>query len=110
MRVPKDLLSLVNSKEIHRSLGTTDRRAAKALALTLKVKLESEFVQLRQQAILNSRVIQDYSGSKQPVCCRPEVVDDEHADRRGQAGHTPEPVYFPAQLVPGQILTLADFI
>ena len=43
MRVPQDLLTVIKSREIHRSLGTTDGRAAKALALTLKVKLESEF-------------------------------------------------------------------
>ena len=46
MRVPQDLLSVIKSKEIHRSLGTTDGRTAKALATTLKVKLESEFAQL----------------------------------------------------------------
>jgi integrase len=38
------------------------------------VKLESEFVQLRQQAILNSRVIQDYSGLKQPVSALAQTI------------------------------------
>ena len=66
MRVPQDLLSVINTREIHRSLGTTDGRTAKALALTLKVKLESEFAQLRQQAILNSRLIQGPNGQNQP--------------------------------------------
>ncbi len=62
MRVPQDLLSVINAKEIHRSLGTNDGRTAKALAITLKVKLESEFAQLRQQVILNSRLIQGPNG------------------------------------------------
>ncbi len=66
MRVPQDLLSVINTKEIHKSLGTTDGRTAKALATTLKVKLESEFAGLRQQAILNSRLIQDPGGQTQP--------------------------------------------
>ncbi len=66
MRVPQDLLVVIRSKEIHRSLGTTDGRTAKALATTLKVKLESEFAGLRQQAILNSRLIQDPGGQTQP--------------------------------------------
>ncbi len=67
IRVPQDLLSVIKSREIHRSLGTTDGRTANALALTLKVKLESEFAQLRQQTILNSRLIQDPNGQNQPV-------------------------------------------
>ena len=67
MRVPQDLLSVINTKEIHRSLGTNDGRTAKALAITLKVKLESEFVGLRQQAILNSRLIQGLNGQSQPI-------------------------------------------
>ncbi len=66
MRVPQDLISVIQSREIHRSLGTTDGRTANALATTLKVKLESEFAQLRQQAILNSRLIQDPNGQTQP--------------------------------------------
>jgi integrase len=66
IRVPQDLLSVINAKEIHRSLGTNDGRTAKALAITLKVKLESEFAQLRQQAILNSRLIQGPNGQNQP--------------------------------------------
>jgi len=66
MRVPQDLLAVIRSKEIHKALGTTDGRTAKALATTLKVKLESEFAGLRQQAILNSRLIQDPNGQNQP--------------------------------------------
>jgi integrase len=66
MRVPQDLLSVIKSKEIHRSLGTTDGRTAKALALTLKVKLESEFAGLRQQVILNLRLVQNPIGQSQP--------------------------------------------
>ena len=67
MRVPQDLLSVINTREIHRSLGTTDGRTAKALATTLRVKLKSEFAQLRQQAILNSRLIQGPNGQNQPI-------------------------------------------
>ena len=67
MRVPHDLLSVIKSKEVHRSLGTTDGRTANALALTLKVKLESEFAQLRQQEILNSRFIQEHNGQNQAI-------------------------------------------
>ncbi len=66
MRVPQDLLSVIKTREIHRSLGTTDGRTAKALATTLKVKLESEFAGLRQQAILNSRLIQGPNDQSQP--------------------------------------------
>ena len=66
MRVPQDLLSVINTREIHRSLGTTDGRTANALAITLKVKLESEFAGLRQQAILNSRLIQGPNDPCQP--------------------------------------------
>ncbi len=32
MRVPQDLLSVIHTREIHRSLGTTDGRTANALA------------------------------------------------------------------------------
>ena len=67
MRVPQDLLLVINTKEIHRSLGTTDGRTAKALATTLKVKLESEFAQLRQQAIISSMLIQEASGQTQLI-------------------------------------------
>ena len=66
IRVPQDLVSVINTREIHRSLGTTDGRTAKTLAMTLKVKLESEFAGLRQQAILNSRLIKTPSGQTQP--------------------------------------------
>ncbi len=67
MRVPQDLISVIQSREIHRSLGTTDGRTANALATTLKVKLESEFAQLRQQAILNTQLIQKPNGQNQPI-------------------------------------------
>ena len=62
MRVPHDLISIVKSREIHRSLGTTDGRTAKALAMTLSVKLEAEFAHLRQPKILNSPVLRSANG------------------------------------------------
>lgn len=74
MRVPQDLLSVIKTREIHRSLGTTDGRSAKALATTLKVKLESEFVQLRQQTFLNSRVIQYSNGQKEPLATLAQAI------------------------------------
>ena len=62
IRVPQDLLAVIRTREIHKSLGTTDGRTAKALATTLKVKLESEFAGLRQQAILSSSLVQGPNG------------------------------------------------
>jgi len=87
MRVPQDLLSVIKSKEIHRSLGTTDGRTAKALATTLKVKLESEFAQLRQQAIISSMLIQEASGQTQRIpslaqtMIQPAIMTTQGADQ-----------------------------
>ena len=74
MRVPQDLFVIIRSREIHRSLGTTDGRTAKALALTLEVKLESEFAGLRQQAILNSTLIQASNGQNRPNSALAQVM------------------------------------
>jgi len=86
MRVPQDLLVVIRSREIHRSLGTTDGRTAKALAITLKVKLESEFAGLRQQAIFNSRLIQGLNGQTQsnsgliPAIIHPTNITSQEPD------------------------------
>jgi integrase len=88
IRVPQDLLSVIKSKEFHRSLGTTDRRTAKALAITLKVKLESEFAGLRQQAILNSRLIQYPNGQNQAAVTHASIHPANIT--RQELGHGPD--------------------
>ncbi len=90
MRVPQDLLVVIRTKEIHRSLGTTDGRTAKALAITLKVKLESEFAQLRQQVILNSRLIQGPNGQNQPNSALAQVMIQPANTATQELDHGPD--------------------
>jgi len=90
MRVPQDLLSVINTREIHRSLGTTDGRTAKALAITLKVKLESEFAELRQQVILNSRLIQGPNGQNQPNSALAQVMIQPANTANQELDHGPD--------------------
>ncbi len=90
IRVPQDLLSVINTREIHRSLGTSDGRTAKALATTLKVKLESEFAGLRQQAILNSRLIQGSNGQNQPIPALAQVLIHPTNITRQEPDHGPD--------------------
>jgi hypothetical protein len=52
-RVPLDLIPLLGRREIHCSLRTSDQRQAKNLARTILTNLETGFLTLRQQRLLN---------------------------------------------------------
>ena len=90
MRVPQDLLVVIRSKEIHRSLGTTDGRTANALATTLKVKLESEFAEMRQQAILSSRLIQSPGGHTQSNSALTPAIVHPNNNTSEELDHGPD--------------------
>lgn len=58
-KIPQDILSHYNGKEVIRSLGTSDRRDAERLVRIFDVKLDKEFEQLRRSCSSDSRGLSD---------------------------------------------------
>jgi hypothetical protein len=92
MRVPRNLVPIVGQKEIHRSLKTSNRRVAQAMAHALQGRTEATFALLNQQIMLEIKPEQVHASAnlalagRRPTALAPRHFLPEKTDTTNGTG------------------------